>query len=82
MSSRYDLDTITIKTVMGFNLKDTVTETVDENGEVKLLRGGVKSTVCEVTPEPILHKECDPKWFTTFNQALLDKIKDYHKNNM
>jgi hypothetical protein len=68
-----------ITSVIGFNLKNTVTEVIDENGEVKLLKGGIRSTVSEHEPQPIVHKECNIKWFTTFNQALLDKIRDHQK---
>ncbi len=71
----------TITNVIGFNLKNTVTKVVETDGTIKLLKGGVRSTVSAVKPQPIVHKECNPKWFTNFNQTLLDKIKDYHKNN-
>ena len=70
-----------ITSVIGFNLKDTVIEVVEENGEVKLLKGGIKSTVSEYEPQPIIHKECNTRWFTTFNHDLLNKIKDHHKIN-
>jgi hypothetical protein len=70
-----------ITSVIGFNLKDTVTEVIEPNGEIKLLKGGIRSTVCECEPEPITHKECDVKWFTSFNQALLDKIRDHQNIN-
>ncbi len=70
-----------ITSVIGFNLKGIVTEVVDSNGEVRQLKGGIRSTVCECEPEPITHKECDVKWFTSFNQALLDKIRDHQKIN-
>jgi len=70
-----------ITTVIGFNLKDTVTEVLESDGSVKLLKGGVKRIVCEGVPQPIRSKECNPKWFTNFNQQLLDKIRDYHNLN-
>ena len=71
----------TITNVIGFNLKDTITEVITQDGTIKHLKGGIKSTVSVGIPQPIIHKECNPKWFTNFNQSLLDKIKDYHKNN-
>lgn len=71
----------TITNVIGFNLKNTITEVVGEDGKIKHLKGGIRSTITAVIPQPIIHKECDLKWFTNFNQPLLDKIKDYHKNN-
>jgi hypothetical protein len=77
-----DASSNVITSVIGFNLKDTVTEVIDENGEVKLLKGGIRSTVSEHEPQPIMHKECNTKWFTTFNQRLLDKIRDHKYNNL
>ena len=71
----------TITSVIGFNLKNTITKVIESDGTIRLLKGGIRSTECVFTPQPIVHKECNPKWFTNFNQALLDKIKDYHKNN-
>jgi len=67
--------------VIGFKLKGIVTEVKEPNGEIKLLKGGIKSTVCACEPEPIKHKECNTKWFTTFNQQLLDKIRDHQLMN-
>jgi hypothetical protein len=43
---------------------------------------GIMSTVCACAPEPIKHKETNTKWFTTFNQRLLDKIRDHKYNNL
>lgn len=74
-----DLNTIT--NVIGFNLKNTITKVIENDGTVKLLKGGVSSTVSVFKPKPIIHKECNIRWFTNFNQTLLDKIKDYHKNS-
>jgi hypothetical protein len=80
MSTRHVVNVIT--SVIGFKLKGIVTEVVEPNGEVKLLKGGIRSTVCAVEPEPIVHKECDTKWFTNFNQHLLTKVRDYQKINL
>jgi hypothetical protein len=70
-----------ITSVVGFKSKDTAIEVIDGNGDVRLFRGGIKSTFCACDPEPIVNKECDTKWFTNFNQRLLDKIRDYKKIN-
>ena len=70
-----------ITNVIGFKLKDTITTIINPDGTIKMLKGGVRSTVRPINVEPISHKECNKKWFTNFNQDLLDKIVDYHKNN-
>jgi hypothetical protein len=70
-----------ITNVVGFNLKDTIIEVVEKDGSLKHLKGGISSTIHVSSPQMIEHKECNPNWFTNFNQSLLDKIKDYHKNN-
>lgn len=73
-----------IKTVIGFRLKNTITLIPQEDGSVKEYVGGIKSTY---TPEEALDlnsiktKHCDTKWFTNFNQKLLDKIRNYQKIN-
>ena len=71
-----------ITSVIGYKLKDTVTQVTEPDGQIKLLKGGIMTTVCECEPEPIVHKECNIKWFTTFNQPLLDKIRDHQKINL
>jgi hypothetical protein len=70
-----------ITNVIGFKLKGITTEVKEPNGEIKLLKGGIRSTVCACKPEPIKHKETNTKWFTTFNQQLLDKIRDHQLMN-
>jgi hypothetical protein len=70
-----------ITSVIGFKLKGITTEVKEPNGEIKLLKGGIRSTVCACKPEPIKHKETNIKWFTTFNQQLLDKIRDHQLMN-
>lgn len=68
--------------VIGFEHKDVPTEITEPDGTVRLYKGGIKSTCNPTKIEHINSKECDPKWFTNFNQALLNKLKDYHKNNL
>jgi hypothetical protein len=71
-----------IKSVLGFEHKDAPTEIVESDGTVRLYKGGIRSTCKPLVVEHIVTKECNPKWFTNFNQALLDKLRDYHKNNL
>jgi hypothetical protein len=71
-----------IKSVVGFEHKDVPTEIVEADGTVRLYKGGIRSTYVPDVVEHILSKECNPRWFTNFNQALLDKLRDYHKNNL
>ena len=68
--------------VIGFKHKNVATQIVESNGTIRNYVGGIRSTYCCGEREQITSKECNPKWFTNFNQALLDKIKDYHKNNL
>ena len=57
-------------------------EIVEPDGTIRQYKGGVRCTCVPDVVEHILSKECNPKWFTNFNQALLDKLRDYHKNNL
>jgi hypothetical protein len=68
--------------VIGFEHMDSETQVVESDGTVRMYKGGVRSTYCCGERKQITPKECNPKWFTNFNQALLDKIRDYHKNNL
>lgn len=68
--------------VIGFEHKNTPIKVVETNGTIRNYVGGVRSTYCCGERKQIIPKECNPKWFTNFNQALLDKIRDYHKNNL
>jgi hypothetical protein len=68
--------------VIGFEHMDSETQIVESDGTVRMYKGGVRSTYCCGERKQIISKECNPKWFTNFNQALLDKIRDYHKNNL
>jgi hypothetical protein len=67
--------------VMGFKHKDVATEIIEADGSIRHYKGGIRSTYKSGELAHITPKECNPKWFTNFNQALLDKIKDYHRNN-
>lgn len=71
-----------ITSVIGFRLKGIEIKVVEPNGEVKVLKGGIRSTVCDCEPQPIVHKQSGTKWFTNFNQQLLDKIRDHKNNNL
>jgi hypothetical protein len=71
-----------IKSVIGFDFKDVPTEIVESDGTVRLYKGGIRSTCKPQDVEHVITRECNTKWFTNFNQSLLDKIKDYHKNNI
>lgn len=75
-------DCLLIKSVVGFEHRDVPTEIVEPDGTIRLYKGGIRSTCVPEVVEHILSKECNPKWFTNFNQALLDKLRDYHKNNI
>jgi hypothetical protein len=68
--------------VIGFKHKNTPTKIVEANGTIRNYVGGIRSTYSCGEVRQIEHKECDKKWFTNFNQVLLDKIRDYHKNNL
>lgn len=68
--------------VIGFKHKNTITKIIESDGTIRNYTGGIRSTYLYDKVEQIAHKECNPKWFTNFNQVLLDKIKDYHKNNL
>ena len=67
--------------VMGFEHKDEPTQIIEADGSIRYYKGGIRSTYKSGELVHITPKECNPKWFTNFNQALLDKIKDYHRNN-
>ena len=71
-----------IKSVVGFDHMQDPIEIVESDGTIRQYKGGVRCTCVPDVVEHILSKECNPKWFTNFNQALLDKLRDYHKNNL
>ena len=78
--ARYDF--LQFDSVIGFEHKDVETEIIDSDGSVRKYRGGIRSTYIPSEVKPITHKECNQKWFTNFNEALLNKIRDYHKHNL
>ena len=69
-------ETNVIKSVLGFNLK---AEILDKDNNP--IQTGAKSTIPEDFVEQIQNKTVDRKWFTNYNQDLLDKIADYKKYN-
>jgi hypothetical protein len=70
-------DTDVIKSVLGFDLK---AEILDKDNNPILT--GAKSIIPEDFVEQIQNKTVDRKWFTNYNQGLLDKIADYRKYNL
>ena len=68
-------DTDVIKSVLGFNLK---AEILDKDNNPILI--GARSTIPDSISE-FKHRSIDKKWFTNYNQSLLDKISDYRKFN-
>ena len=70
------------ESVIGFEHKDVATQIVEVDGTIRHYKGGIRSTCCAFETRQITSKECNPKWFTNFNQSLLDKIRDYHRNNL
>lgn len=67
-----------INSVLGFNLK---TELKDKEGNI--LPTGIKKTCITCTDElPKIGTHSDnKKWFTHYNQALLDQIADMKRVN-
>jgi len=77
-------DAILISSVLGFNL-DTELQVPQEDGTCKILSGGLKSSVFPEDTEGrvVIGKNvASINKFTTFNQALFEKIKDYQKENL
>ena len=71
------MDKTLIKSVLGFDLNADIR---DENG--KIIPTGVRSTIHP--EEPILHisyRMFNKKFFTSFNQGLLDKIREHRRLN-
>ena len=71
------MDNTLITSVLGFDLK---AEILDKDNNPILI--GAKSTIPKDFVEQIQNKTIDRKWFTNYNQALLDKIADYRKYNL
>lgn len=73
-----------IDSVLGFNL-DTELQVPQRDGTCKILTGGVRSSVFPEDIEgrvEIGKNVSNINKFTTFNQALFEKIKDYQKENL
>jgi len=64
-----------ITSVLGFNLKADIVDLNDN-----LLPIGIKSTYFPDNIEPVKSKMVNKKWFTSFNDALLNKIRDARSN--
>jgi len=74
-------NTLIISSVLGFDLSMELL--LPEEG--KILRGGVRSSVYPTSDEGRVNigKDSDKtKWFTNYNQSLLDKIRDYQNRNV
>jgi hypothetical protein len=71
------MDRYLIKSVLGFNLK---IELKDETG--KIIPSGVKKTFYPMEPATKMNTGIlDKRFFTTFDEALLNKIRDYRNLN-
>jgi len=66
-----------IESVLGFELK---AELRDTNGEI--VRSGIRSTciACKEEQAKIGTTIATKKWFTHYNQGLIDKIRDMRRN--
>jgi hypothetical protein len=74
-------DTLVISSVLGFDLSMELL--LPEEGRV--LTGGVKSSVYPTDEVDRVHIGKDSgktNWFTNYNTALLDKIRDYQNRNI
>ena len=65
------MDKIVIASVIGLNLKS----------DIEGVTPGVRSTHTPATREYVKAKMVDKKWFTTFNDELLAKIRDHRGLN-
>ena len=68
-------ETTMIKSVLGFNFKADLVDK-DNNPILTGARSVMPNDFAELRPRQI-----NKKWFTNFNQDLLDKIIDYKKYN-
>ena len=68
-------ENIVITSVLGFNLKAEILDK-DSNPIQQVAKSVVPDTISEFK-----YRSTDKKWFTNFNQSLLDKIIDYKKYN-
>ena len=74
-TNKFIMDNTLIKSVLGFNLKADI---LDKDDNPILI--GARSTIPDSISE-FKHRSIDKKWFTNYNQSLLDKISDYRKYN-
>ena len=70
------MDSRTINSVLGFDFN---VEIRDSNGE--LVKAGCRSCVAPVRKARIKSKILDKKFFTTFNEPLLAKIRNLRDNS-
>ena len=71
------MDRYTITSVLGFNLKADIT---DKDGNI--VSSGVKRTLYPIeTTTKINTRLFDKTFFTSFDEALLNKIRDYRNLN-
>ena len=78
------VDETLISSVLGFDLSAEL-HVPQEDGTCKILSGGLKSSVFpdDIEGRVIIGKNVgNINKFTTFNQALFEKIKDYQKENL
>jgi hypothetical protein len=54
---------------------------LDLNSDIKGITPGVRSTHIPATREYVKAKMVDKKWFTTYNDELLAKIRDHRGLN-
>jgi hypothetical protein len=71
------MDRYLIKSVLGFNLKVDIR---DESG--KIIPSGVKRTLYPIeVAKKVNTTLLDKRFFTSFDEALLNKIRDYRNLN-
>ena len=70
------MDSRLITSVLGFDLK---AEIVDQDGQT--IKTGCRSCITPVRKARIKSKILDKKFFTTFNEPLLAKIRNLRDNS-
>jgi hypothetical protein len=65
-----------IDSVLGFDFNITI-----KDNEEKEVKTGAKSTYYPDEIVVIQHRIPDKKWFTHYNEGLLEKIIDYRRQN-
>lgn len=71
-----DKNKYTINSVLGFNLKADI-----KDQEGRIISARVRSIYPPIISKQICCKFIDKKFFTTFNEGLLNKIRDYKRLN-